>query len=405
MGLYMSARKPLAVLLSIAILFMSLAVASADVQAAAGGFVREPTKTSDNAKATPWYEHVWNAVKWVGAAYVTVVAGSKLINSIKSGDLYRNFMTALGLGPQIEPLAKRNMDLTQLTHIYADLVTSGRLSPNATIQDMLNDVFVLADGSVRTRAELERMGIVPDGKGGYTLAMPTMVATQTQQQQQQKEPERQLQQALPDGWYKRHEFVLKGYSKIMPTGQREFDYYYELYENLYYAGQLRERTLINRIGAYKVDFPWESLDERDYGCNVKVYMELPYFASNGDPEPLGWWTGYVEFEYIGDVKTRLASGDTTYLCNPVSGNAPGQSSSTSTTSQQNRQQQQQQSQQLNTATSASEYIEYVVQPGDQLLKIAIKFGVDADLIRDLNNIVDPNKIYIGQVLRIPKKNN
>ena len=47
----------------------------------------------------------------------------------------------------------------------------------------------------------------------------------------------------------------------------------------------------------------------------------------------------------------------------------------------------------------------MIQPGDNLSKIAGKYGVGVNELRDLNNIADPNKIYAGQVIRIPKKSN
>ena len=44
---------------------------------------------------------------------------------------------------------------------------------------------------------------------------------------------------------------------------------------------------------------------------------------------------------------------------------------------------------------------YVVQPGDTLYRISIQFGVSTDSIMRLNNIGNPNLIYVGQTLRIP----
>jgi len=44
---------------------------------------------------------------------------------------------------------------------------------------------------------------------------------------------------------------------------------------------------------------------------------------------------------------------------------------------------------------------YVVQPGDRLYRIALRFGVDYRVLAAHNNIVNPNRIYPGQVLRIP----
>ena len=47
-------------------------------------------------------------------------------------------------------------------------------------------------------------------------------------------------------------------------------------------------------------------------------------------------------------------------------------------------------------------IQYTVQPGDSLTRIAAKYGVTVDAISRANNISDPNLIQIGQKLIIPK---
>lgn len=44
---------------------------------------------------------------------------------------------------------------------------------------------------------------------------------------------------------------------------------------------------------------------------------------------------------------------------------------------------------------------YIVQPGDTLFRIGQRFGVDWRLIAEANGIVNPNRIYPGQVLKIP----
>lgn len=48
------------------------------------------------------------------------------------------------------------------------------------------------------------------------------------------------------------------------------------------------------------------------------------------------------------------------------------------------------------------YIEYTIKKGDTLGAIAKKYGVTVDAILALNpSIKDPNKIYVGQVIKIP----
>ena len=48
------------------------------------------------------------------------------------------------------------------------------------------------------------------------------------------------------------------------------------------------------------------------------------------------------------------------------------------------------------------YRTYTVKRGDTLTKIAKMFGTTVAAIAKLNNIRDVNKIYAGQVLKIPK---
>ncbi|MDR7301454.1 GH25 family lysozyme [Haloactinomyces albus] len=45
---------------------------------------------------------------------------------------------------------------------------------------------------------------------------------------------------------------------------------------------------------------------------------------------------------------------------------------------------------------------YVVQPGDTLSGIGARFGVDWRTIADVNAITDPDLIYVGEVLTIPR---
>ena len=44
---------------------------------------------------------------------------------------------------------------------------------------------------------------------------------------------------------------------------------------------------------------------------------------------------------------------------------------------------------------------YTVQPGDTLTAIARRFGTTVAILCQLNNISNPNLIYVGQVLRLP----
>jgi spore germination protein len=44
----------------------------------------------------------------------------------------------------------------------------------------------------------------------------------------------------------------------------------------------------------------------------------------------------------------------------------------------------------------------VVKPGDTLSGIAKEFGVTVEAIMEVNDLTNPNKIRVGQVLIIPK---
>ena len=46
-------------------------------------------------------------------------------------------------------------------------------------------------------------------------------------------------------------------------------------------------------------------------------------------------------------------------------------------------------------------ITYIVQPGDNLFRIGLKFGVSWVEIAEANGLVNPNQVYAGQVLKIP----
>lgn len=46
---------------------------------------------------------------------------------------------------------------------------------------------------------------------------------------------------------------------------------------------------------------------------------------------------------------------------------------------------------------------YVVKKGDTLIKIASKYNMSYKTLASYNNIKDANKIYVGQIIKIPKK--
>ena len=55
----------------------------------------------------------------------------------------------------------------------------------------------------------------------------------------------------------------------------------------------------------------------------------------------------------------------------------------------------------NTTTNARGQTTYTVQRGDTLAEIALEFGVTLDALARANNILDVNRIEVGQVLVIP----
>src|SRR5689334_13693387 len=48
---------------------------------------------------------------------------------------------------------------------------------------------------------------------------------------------------------------------------------------------------------------------------------------------------------------------------------------------------------------------YTVQPGDNLFRISLRFGVTVVALQQANNIGDANLIFVGQVLQIPAGGN
>ena len=49
-----------------------------------------------------------------------------------------------------------------------------------------------------------------------------------------------------------------------------------------------------------------------------------------------------------------------------------------------------------------DYITYIIQPGDTLSQLAVRFGTTVNVLASLNDLTDPDLIYAGQTLRIPK---
>lgn len=54
-----------------------------------------------------------------------------------------------------------------------------------------------------------------------------------------------------------------------------------------------------------------------------------------------------------------------------------------------------------TPTPAVTETTYIVQAGDNLYRIGLKFGISHLVIASYNGLSDPSDIYVGQVLKIP----
>jgi LysM repeat protein len=54
-----------------------------------------------------------------------------------------------------------------------------------------------------------------------------------------------------------------------------------------------------------------------------------------------------------------------------------------------------------TSSPAATPTTYVVQPGDTIGEIAERFGVDVEALAAVNDITNPDLIYVGQTLVIP----
>lgn len=53
-------------------------------------------------------------------------------------------------------------------------------------------------------------------------------------------------------------------------------------------------------------------------------------------------------------------------------------------------------------TSAGETVTHVVQPGENLFRIALNYGTTVEAVAAANGIINPNLVYAGQKLTIPK---
>src|SRR5262245_55538862 len=50
---------------------------------------------------------------------------------------------------------------------------------------------------------------------------------------------------------------------------------------------------------------------------------------------------------------------------------------------------------------AQEASSHTVQPGENLFRIALRYGIDMNTLAAANGITDPTRIFVGQTLTIP----
>lgn len=146
---------------------------------------------------------------------------------------------------------------------------------------------------------------------------------------------------------------------------------------------------------------WSSVVNADYGIWVANYGSNNGTAQESvfDRYPLKYWSFYALWQYTSKGKLNGYSGnlDLNYFSGDESAwdkYAGGSPSSSSTSSQPKPVEQ----------PSTSETI-YTVVSGDTLSGIASKYGTTYQKLAEYNGIADPNKIYPGQQIKIPGGSN
>lgn len=146
---------------------------------------------------------------------------------------------------------------------------------------------------------------------------------------------------------------------------------------------------------------WSSVVNADYGLWVANYGTNDGTAQESvfDRYPLKYWSFYALWQYTSTGRLNGYNGnlDLNYFSGDESAwdkYAGGSPSSSSTSSQSKPVEQ----------PSTSETIHTVVS-GDTLSGIASKYGTTYQKLAEYNGIADPNKIYPGQQIKIPGSSN
>lgn len=146
---------------------------------------------------------------------------------------------------------------------------------------------------------------------------------------------------------------------------------------------------------------WSSVVNADYGLWVANYGTNDGTAQESvfDRYPLKYWSFYALWQYTSTGKLNGYSGNLDLNYFSGDGTAwdkyAGGSPSSSGTSSQSKPVEQ---------PSTSETI-YTVVSGDTLSGIASKYGTTYQKLAEYNGIADPNKIYPGQQIKIPGGSN